>query len=1037
MAVDVGSAVGYLDLDISGFLAGLKSAQSEADKVSKNIATKIGDNISGIGKGLTTVGSTLTKTVTVPLFGVGAAGLKVATDFGKGMSEVQAISGATGEQLEALRNKALELGADTAFSANEVASAMTEMAKAGWNSQQIIDGMDGVLSAAAASGEGLASVSTIIADAITGFGLAASDSTMVADLLTQAANSGTIGIAELGESFKYIAPIAGAMGLSISDVTTALSAMSMAGIKGSQAGTSLRALITNMSKPTEQMQIAMEKLNLSITDDQGNMKDLDTIISDLRNSFTGLTEAEKAKYAATLAGKEGMSGMLALLNLTKEEYDAIAASMDDAAGVAEKTATVMQDNLSSKVEQLGGSLETLAIKLADHVIPYIQDFVVWLTELFDKFAQLDPEMQKNILKFAGIAAVVGPALLVFGKLVSVIGGVISVFGKMPGAFTKAVGGFKSAYNGVKRIGDAFTLAKAGWVGMAKESSKLGAMLAGVSGPMIAIVAVIGALVAAFVSLWKNNEEFREKMTAIWQQIKDTVSGFLDGIVERINALGFDFENITEVLGAIWKGFCDILAPVFEGAFQLIADTLDAVLGILTGLLDIFIGFFTGDWKQMWDGIVGIFKSVWDWIVSLFKNVLNTIKGIVETICNWCGTTWEATWSAIKKFFVDTWNAIKTFFVNMGNSIKDGFHKFINSVVDFFKELPYNIGKIVGQILGTIIKWNLEMQAKAKELGKKFVENVITFFTELPGKVHEFATKTFDNVKTWASNMKSKAKETGQSFLSNVSTSIKELPGKVGEYATNTINKIKTWASEMGAKGKEGAKNMFNSVVDGLLSLPDKLMEIGSNIVSGLWNGISGAAGWLADKVASFATGILDGMKEALDIHSPSRVAGDEVGRWLPPGIAEGFKAAMPSAMKSIQKDIDKGIDGIKTDDISVGADVTVLDFANKLKVIYEDVALWFESIESRINNSISNMADTLYQLMDMGQVLVNADGTLGYVGYNGFTKVAKSKNHDNDNRAGESRSNGDTFVFNSPKPIDEIEAARQMKKAKQDMAEGF
>ena len=228
MAVDAGSAVGYLDLDISGFLANLRTAQSEADKTTSNMATKIGNNISGIGKSLTSVGTTLTKNVTVPLTAISVAGLKVATDFEKGMSEVKAISGATGDEFDALREKAIELGADTAFSAGEVAEAMVEMAKAGWDSQQIIDGMSGVLAAAAASGEGLASVSTIVADAITGFGLAASDSTKVADLLTQAANSGTIGISDLGESFKYIAPVAGAMGLSIEDVTTALSAMSSA-----------------------------------------------------------------------------------------------------------------------------------------------------------------------------------------------------------------------------------------------------------------------------------------------------------------------------------------------------------------------------------------------------------------------------------------------------------------------------------------------------------------------------------------------------------------------------------------------------------------------------------------------------------------------------------------------------------------------------------------------------------------------------------------------------------------------------------------
>ena len=421
MSVDVGSAVGYLDLDISGFLKGLKSAQDEANKSN----SKIGSSLSKVGKSFTSAGTTLTKGLTVPLMGVGAAGLKVASDFEKGMSNVKAISGATGQQFIDLKDKAVELGASTAFSASEVADAMTEMAKAGWNADQIIDGMSGVLSAAAASGEGLASVSTIVADTITGFGLAASDSTKIADLLTQAANSGTIGITDLGESFKYIAPVAGAMGLSVEDVTTAISAMSMASIKGSAAGTSLRTMLTNLVKPTDAIASAMSTLGIEVTNSDGSMKSLDEIISILRNSFSGLTDEEKAMYAATLAGKEGMSGLLSILNLTEEEYNEIATSMDNAGGVAEETAAIMQDNLQSKTEQLFGALESLAIVLGDLLIPHLQTFVVWLTSMVEKFTALDPETQKTILTFAGLAIVIGPLLGLFGKLTSGVGGIVT------------------------------------------------------------------------------------------------------------------------------------------------------------------------------------------------------------------------------------------------------------------------------------------------------------------------------------------------------------------------------------------------------------------------------------------------------------------------------------------------------------------------------------------------------------------------------------------------------------------------------------
>lgn len=435
MSVDVGSAVGYLDIDITGFLSGLDTALKQTE-ASKNKIEALGGKISGVGDKLQSVGKSLTKNVTLPLVAVGTAGMKVATDFEKSMSEVSAITGEVagqaGSKFDALRQQAIQLGASTAFSAGEVANAMTEMAKAGWTSQDILDGMSGVLDAAAASGEDLSSVATIMADALTGFGLEAGKATDVANLLTQAANSGTIGISDLGESFKYVAPVAGSMGVSIEDVTTALSAMSMAGIKGSQAGTSLRTILTSMTGPIEICGEKLGKVTIATTNADGTMRDLGSVLADCRVAFADLTEAEKAMAAEALVGKNSMSSLLALMNLSQDQYDAIAESMNNCTDVAKNTAEVMQDNLQSKLEQLGGSLESLAIVMADNVIPAFTNFIEWLTGMVEKFTELSPGAQKFILILAGIAAAVGPVLATIGNLTSGVGAIVTVIGKATG-----------------------------------------------------------------------------------------------------------------------------------------------------------------------------------------------------------------------------------------------------------------------------------------------------------------------------------------------------------------------------------------------------------------------------------------------------------------------------------------------------------------------------------------------------------------------------------------------------------------------------
>lgn len=1099
MATDVGSAVGYLDLDISGFLSGLQSAQSQANTASKNIATTIGNNLQSAGKSMTSAGSTLTKTVTTPVLGLGTAAVKVTSDFESAMSKVSAISGATGGDLDALNKKAQEMGAKTKFSATESAEAFTYMAMAGWKTEDMLSGIDGIMSLAAADGLDLATTSDIVTDALTAFGLSASDSGHFADVLAKASSNANTNVSMLGESFKYAAPVAGALGYSAEDTAIALGLMANAGIKGSQGGTALRGSLTRLIKPTDDAAALMEQYGLSMTNADGSMKSLGEVMNMLRDKLGGLTEAEQAQVAAQIFGQEAMSGMLAIINASDSDYAKLTDAIYDADGAAQQMADTMLDNLSGQLTLLKSALEGLAIQFGEILMPYIKQFVTWLQNLTQKLQELTPEQKEQIVKWAAIAAAIGPVLMVLGKLTSSVGSIITTFGKIPGAIAKA----KSAFTAVS------------------------AAIGGISAPVVAVVAVIGVLIAAFANLWKTNEEFRNKMTAIWDGIKSKFESFAQGIVDRLNALGFDFENFGEVVKAIWDGFCSLLAPIFEGVFNQISVILGSVLDALTGIFDVFIGIFTGNWDQAWQGVKEIFGAVWDLIKGTFESWAMAFKGIADTVLGWFGTTWDETWTNIKQFFVDIWNGITSFFSNVISSIKMAVSNFIttiinffaqlptnianfitnaynsvvtwvsnmvakaremgqnflNAVVSFFTNLPYKVGYFIGNTLTNIVIWVGNMVAKAREMGTNFINNVVSFFTQLPGKVLQFITSAFNNVQTWATNMvnkaremgtnfinnvvsfftqlpgkvlqfitsafnnvqtwatnmANKAREMGTNFINNVVSFMQQLPGKIKQYLDSAINNLKTWVTQMGQKGKEAVQSLIDNVKSAASGIADKVKSIGSDIVSGVWNGIKAAKDTFVSNVKSFFSGIVDGVKDALGIGSPSKVFRDEIGKWLPPGVVQGFEAAMPSAMKAIQKDLNKGIDNIDTDDISVGAGITVSGFADKLKSIYNEVALWFESIESRIGNSVDSMMQSLDILIRAGQVIVNSDGTLGYIGYNGFTKSGSSEGYvDRTNPKNKDTSgNGDTYIFNSPRPIDEIEAAKQMKKTKQDMAEGF
>ena len=530
MSVDVGSAIGYLDIDISGFLSGLETALNQTES-SKNKIESLGNKVSSVGDKFESVGSSLTKNVTTPILGLGTAAVTVTANFESAMSEVSAISGATGKDLDSLSEKAREMGASTKFSASEAAEAFQYMAMAGWKTEDMLSGIEGVLNLAAASGEDLATTSDIVTDALTAFGLTADDTAMFADVLAAASSNANTNVAMMGETFKYAAPIAGALGYEVQDTAEAIGLLANSGIKGSQAGTTLRAIMNKLSGEVKICGEQLGEFTVQTTNSDGSMRDFNDILDDCRTAFSQLSESEQASAASALVGQEAMSGFLALMNAAPQDIEKLRTAIDgasDGMGAAAEMAETMQDNLSGQLTILKSSLEELAIAFGELLLPIIKDVVAGIQDLISWLNGLDEGQKKTIVTIAGIVAAVGPVILILGKLISGVGSVITVIGKASTLFSgfssaastvaapaeaagKGVGSLaKSALNllaagagilmaagGLALLAQsAITLSEAGWPAIAV----MGGLVAVLAGLAVGAAAVGPALTAGAVGL---------------------------------------------------------------------------------------------------------------------------------------------------------------------------------------------------------------------------------------------------------------------------------------------------------------------------------------------------------------------------------------------------------------------------------------------------------------------------------------------------------------------------------------------------------
>ena len=580
---------------------------------------KAGKQIERSGKAIAGVGANLTKTVTAPIAGIGVASVKLAADFEKGMSTVQSISGATGEELEKLSKTAKEMGLKTKYSASESTEAFKYMAMAGWKAKEMAEGIEGIMYLAGATGEDLAGTSDIVTDALTAFGMKANDTKDFVDVLAQTANKSNTSVSMLGESFKYVAPVAGALQFNVQDVSTALGLMANSGIKASSAGTALRSLFTRMAKPTKESQTAMDALGISLTDSQGNMKSLDTIMRETRKSFAGLTESQKAQYAAALAGKTGMSGLLAIVNSADGDFNELSTAIYNSNGACKKMYDTANNNLSGQLTILKSTVEGIGISFGERLLPYIKQGTEFIQRLADKFNSLTKAQQDTIIKVGLIAAAVGPAIFLFGRTVMVIGKLVKTVGM---------------------VGKAFKTAKT--------------VMGLVTAPANAVVLGLAAVVVAGVLIYKNWDKIKAAAGRLWNFVKNIfqrigISG--DSLKKKLAPIGQKFSAIGEHIQGFWKAVSPLLSKIGEavhavfsvaigaaigsaiGYFNSLFDGITTMIsGLLTafdGILTFITGVFTLNWSKAWEGVKNIFGGIFEGLGGMLKMPINGVISMIN------------------------------------------------------------------------------------------------------------------------------------------------------------------------------------------------------------------------------------------------------------------------------------------------------------------------------------------------------------------------------------------------------------------------
>lgn len=538
---------------------------------------------------------------------------------------------------------------------------------------------------AAASGEDLATTSDIVTDALTAFGLTAADSGHFADVLAAASSNANTNVSMMGETFKYCAPVAGALGFSVEDTAEAIGLMGNAGIKASQAGTSMRSIMTNLTGDVKLSGAAIGDVTIATTNADGSMRSLSAILADCRGAFAGMTEAEKANNAEALVGKNAMSGFLALMNAAPGDIEKVSGAVNNCKDAAKNMADTMQDNLEGQLTILKSQLQELAISFGDLLMPAVRSIVSGLQGMVDVLNAMPDGVKRVIMIVALLAAALGPVLIIIGKTLSAIGTIMTWAPKLAGAISAVKGAFAA----------------------------LSATM--MANPIAIVIAAIAALVAAFIYLWNTNEEFRKFWIRLWNEIKEVavqvwtaVSQFLVSAWNGIRTVITTVMNaIRTVITTVWNGIRTIISTVLNGIRGTVNSVWNGIRNTISSVVNGIKNTVSSAFNAMWSGIRSTISGIYNTIRDGLGNAVSYITGLASAGWRWGADIINGIVNGIRSCIGAVANAV----TDVANTIRSHLHfsvpdegpltDFESWMPDFMSGLAEGIEKSRGMVKAAV------------------------------------------------------------------------------------------------------------------------------------------------------------------------------------------------------------------------------------------------------------------------------------------------------------------------------------------------